>query len=75
MTQAIKIGNVVGVCLDVLEYESSSFDCISSLPEEFHYLVKSDKVIMSPHIAGKSFDSELKIAKILAKKIIKEFEK
>ena len=63
---------VLGACLDVLEYEMTSFEGldIATLPEAFQSLIKSDKVILSPHIAGWTHESNEKIARILAEKII-----
>ena len=65
-------GKVQGACLDVLEYEAVSFEDIESktLPEPFKYLINSDKVILSPHVAGWTQESNEKIAYILAQKII-----
>ncbi len=67
----IEHGKVRGACLDVSEYESVSFEKMdfSTLPEPFQYLIKSDKVILTPHIAGWTFESNEKIARILAEKI------
>lgn len=64
-------GKVRGACLDVSEYENVSFEKMdfSTLPEPFQYLIKSDKVILTPHIAGWTFESNEKIARILAAKI------
>jgi D-3-phosphoglycerate dehydrogenase len=41
-----------------------------SLPEAFQYLIKSDKVVLSPHIAGWTQESNEKIARVLAEKIL-----
>jgi len=72
LVKNIKSGKVLGVCLDVLEYEAVSFENINSptLPEPFQYLINSDKVILSPHIAGWTHESNERIAKILVQKII-----
>jgi D-3-phosphoglycerate dehydrogenase len=66
-------GKVLGACLDVLEYEMTSFENIdtATLPEAFQYLTKSDKVILSPHIAGWTHESNEIIAIVLAEKIMK----
>ncbi|HEX8516756.1 MAG TPA: 2-hydroxyacid dehydrogenase [Bacteroidia bacterium] len=65
-------GKVAGACLDVLEYEMTSFEQLetSSLPGAFRELVKSESVILSPHIGGWTHESNEKIAKVLAHKII-----
>lgn len=72
LVEAIKNKKVLGACLDVLEYESISFENIDAekFPEPFKYLINSDKVILSPHIAGWTFESHVKISQVLAKKIL-----
>lgn len=72
LVKNLKSGKVLGACLDVLEYEMISFEALSTneLPEAFQYLIQSDKVILSPHIAGWTHESNQKIARILAEKIL-----
>ena len=72
LVKNIKSGKVLGACLDVLEYEVVSFENIdaSNLPEPFQYLAQSEKVILSPHIAGWTQESNEKIARRLVEKII-----
>jgi D-3-phosphoglycerate dehydrogenase len=72
LVENIKKGKVLGACLDVLEYESSSFESLapSDFPEPFQYLINSSKVILSPHIAGWTQESNVKIAGVLAGKIV-----
>ncbi|MBI3510604.1 MAG: hydroxyacid dehydrogenase [Bacteroidetes bacterium] len=76
LVKAIRSGKIIGACLDVLEYESISFEDIDAekLPEPFRFLIHSEKVMLSPHIAGWTFESHEKIAKVLAEKIITAFE-
>jgi D-3-phosphoglycerate dehydrogenase len=72
LVEAIKKGKVLGACLDVLEYEKTSFENMftdNHLPEAFKYLIKSDKVILSPHIAGWTHESNLKMAKTIVDKV------
>lgn len=71
LVKNIKSGKVLGACLDVLEYEAVSFENLdaSNLPEPFQYLIQSDKVVLSPHIAGWTKESHEKIAKVLVEKI------
>ena len=66
----LKSGKVLGACLDVLEYEKTSFENLSKQTPELKQLLDSDKVILSPHIAGWTKESELKIAQVLLRKII-----
>lgn len=71
----MKSGKVIGACLDVLEYESVSFEQINSseIPSPLHYLLQSDNTILTPHIAGWTHESNIKIAEVLADKIITTF--
>ena len=71
LVKAIKNKKIKGVCLDVLEYEKDSFEKLSEqgLPEEMIYLTKSNKSILSSHIAGWTNESNEKIAEILLNKI------
>jgi D-3-phosphoglycerate dehydrogenase len=73
---ALKLGKVKGACLDVLEYENKSFENLNNdkLTTEMEYLVNSDKTILSPHVAGWTIESNIKIAEILLQKIISDFE-
>jgi D-3-phosphoglycerate dehydrogenase len=77
LVKNMRSGKVKGACLDVLEYEAVSFEHIdaSQLPEPFQYLVSSDKVVLSPHIAGWTHESNEKIALALAHKIRELFSK
>lgn len=72
LVKNLKSGKVLGACLDVLEYEMVSFEALDTkqLPEAFQYLIKSDKVVLSPHIAGWTHESNEKIARVLAEKIL-----
>ena len=71
LIQGLKSGKILGACLDVLEYETKSFETISKnqLPKDFVYLTNSDKVILSPHVAGWTVESYIKLSSVLADKI------
>lgn len=58
-----------GACLDVIDLEESSFENVSS-DESFEFLKTSDSVIMTPHIAGWTLESKLKLSSTIVKKII-----
>lgn len=75
LVEALKNKKVLGACLDVLEYETKSFEDISSkeLPESFRYLSKAKNVVLSPHVAGWTLESYKKLSSFLADKIEKEF--
>ncbi len=68
----LKSDKVLGACLDVLEYESTSFENmdLKTMPEPMQYLIHSDKVILTPHIAGWTHESNYKMGKIIADKMI-----
>jgi D-3-phosphoglycerate dehydrogenase len=72
LVKAMESGKVKGACLDVLEYESHSFEEFenASLPEAFKYILSSEKVVLSPHIAGWTHESNYKMSKIIAEKMI-----
>jgi len=76
LLNGLKSGRILGACLDVLEYESSSFEKTMSSEEnpEFNALLKSDKVIFSPHVGGWSTESYFKLSDVLADKVL-EFYK
>ncbi|MEI6684408.1 MAG: NAD(P)-dependent oxidoreductase [Bacteroidota bacterium] len=70
LVKNLESGKVLGAALDVLEYEDSSFETISgSLPPELDYLVASDRVVLTPHIAGWTRESNEKLARVLVGKI------
>ncbi len=71
----MKEGKVLGAALDVLEYEKLSFEDIDSqrLPDDFKYLIQSENVVLSPHIAGWTHESNYKMAKVISEKIRREF--
>ncbi len=76
LVKNMKNGKVIGAALDVLEYEQTSFENLHSdndLPEAFQYLINNAKVVLTPHIAGWTLESNIKLSEFLADKIIKEF--
>lgn len=75
LLQAIDKGTVRGAALDVLEYENHSFESLDEkdLPQPYRKLIASDKVILSPHIAGWTHESKVKLAKVIVEKILEEF--
>jgi D-3-phosphoglycerate dehydrogenase len=75
LVEAMKNDQVTGACLDVLEYEKSSFESFfeQELPQDFQYLLKSDRVILSPHVGGWTHESYFKLSDVLADKILSHF--
>ena len=75
LIKGLKLNKIKGACLDVLEYEKSSFESFfdQDHSEDFRYLLESDKVLLSPHIAGWTIESYFKLSNVLADKIIAHF--
>ncbi len=67
----IESGKILGACLDVLEMESSSFEdfIIEDNENTFKKLASFDNVLLSPHVAGWTHESNVKLGEELAKKI------
>ena len=68
---AIETGQVLGAALDVLEFEGVSFEKLNeeNLPESFQKLISSDQVLLSPHIAGWTVESNIKLSLFIVEKI------
>lgn len=71
LVKALQTGKILGAGLDVLEYEKLSFEKLfeGEKPEAFTYLLAADNVLLSPHIAGWTFESHQKLAQIIVDKI------
>lgn len=74
LLNAIANGKVLGACLDVLEYEDYSFENIESAlanpNETLKQVLDNPKIILTPHIAGWTFESNRKHAEILWQKLM-----
>jgi D-3-phosphoglycerate dehydrogenase len=69
---ALESGQILGAGLDVLEYEKSSFEALfidCKIPDTFKKLMQSEKVLLSPHVAGWSKESHRKLAQTILDKI------
>lgn len=66
IVNALKQGKILGAGLDVLEVEK--FPALAQ-QEWFDYLRKSRKVILTPHVAGWTFDSYRKVSEVMAGKL------
>jgi D-3-phosphoglycerate dehydrogenase len=75
LVSGIRSGKILGACLDVLDYESTSFEHLDQTNDEesFKFLASSDQVILTPHIAGWTSESYVRLAEILADKILSRF--
>ncbi len=66
IVNALKQGKILGAGLDVLEVEK--FPALAE-QEWFDYLRQSNKVILTPHVAGWTFDSYRRISEVMAGKL------
>ena len=69
LVNALKSGKIKGACLDVLEYEKTSFENLEMKNEDLEYLLNSEKAIITPHIAGWTHESKIKLAQVIVDKI------
>lgn len=72
LVEAMKIKKVLGAGLDVLEYEKLSFETLfqdKNTPEAFQYLLEAKNVLLTPHIAGWTFESHERLAQVIVNKI------
>ena len=75
LIDGIQNGKILGAALDVLEYEKKDFENTfdNKIHKNFLDLIQNEKVILTPHIAGWTYESHLKLAKIIVQKIQKDF--
>ena len=76
LVTALQQGKILGAGLDVLEYENLSFESLfnsEKKPPALKELLSMDNVILSPHIAGWTTESKVKLAQTIVEKIIAEF--
>jgi len=77
LVSALKSGHILGAGLDVLEYEKKSFENLftTQIPEAFQFLINSENVLLSPHVAGWTLESKQKLAQTIVDKIKLQFHK
>ncbi len=88
LVSALQSGKVLGAGLDVLEYEKASFENLfkssvtssgavsrsaEEIPRAFRYLIDSENVLLSPHVAGWTVESKEKLAQTIVDKIKAKF--
>ena len=72
LVSALQTCQVLGAGLDVMEYETKSFEALfddGKIPDALQYLTQSDKVLLSPHVAGWTNESHKKLAQTIVHKI------
>jgi D-3-phosphoglycerate dehydrogenase len=76
LVAGLQSGKILGAGLDVLEYESTSFQSIfnkAQLPRALSYLLQADNVLLSPHVGGWTMESHKRLATTLVAKIKHQF--
>ncbi|REE27821.1 D-3-phosphoglycerate dehydrogenase [Winogradskyella pacifica] len=76
LVKGLKSGKILGAGLDVLEYEKSSFENLftsNEMPEAFQYLIAAENVLLSPHVAGWTVESNIKLSQTIVDKIKAKF--
>ncbi len=68
VADGLETGKIKGACLDVLENEKLQ-KLTSEQKKDFEKLSTSERVIFTPHIAGWTFESYMKINEVLVEKI------
>jgi D-3-phosphoglycerate dehydrogenase len=76
LVDAMKSGKVKGACLDVLEYETKAFGNFenNNVPEDFTFLLNAKNTVLTPHVAGWTQESYVKLATSLFDKVAAKFE-
>ena len=72
LVAAMQTKKILGAGLDVLEYEKLSFETLfndKETAEPLQYLLKAQNCILTPHIAGWTFESHKRLAQVIVNKI------
>ncbi len=77
LLKGLSEGKVLGACLDVLEYESASFEenFLEDENQTLKDLLRHPNVMLSPHVGGWTKESYYKLSKVLSDKILAHFGK
>ena len=74
LVAAMKSGKVLGAGLDVLEYEKKSFENWEATDHEvMEYLRSAPNVLLTPHVAGWTVESKIKLAQTIVDKVKAKF--
>ena len=69
LIDALQNESVRGACLDVLEMETAAFDVSATPSKAWDYLTRHPNVILSPHVAGWTVQSHVKLSEVILEKI------
>ena len=65
----LKNGTIKGACFDVLEMETTAFEAAFSASGAWNYLSKHNNVVLTPHVAGWTVQSQIQLSEVILKKI------
>ena len=74
LVEGLKCGKIKGACLDVLDKETAAFDVALEQSDEWKYLSQHPNVVLTPHVAGWTVQSHLKLSEVILSKIKKVLE-
>ena len=69
LVNGLKANKVKGACLDVLDIETAAFDLNIEQSDDWAFLTASKRVILSPHVAGWTTESYLRLSEVILSKI------
>ncbi len=69
LVEGLKSNKIKGACLDVLDIETSAFNVAFTQSTQWVYLSQHPKVLLSPHVAGWTTQSHLKLSEVILSKI------
>lgn len=69
LVNGLKANKVKGACLDVLDIETAAFDLNIEQSDDWQFLTASNRVILSPHVAGWTIQSHLRLSEVILSKI------
>ncbi len=78
LVASLQSGQILGAALDVLEYENLSFESLflkNQIPKPMEYLMQAKNVLLSPHIAGWTVESHIKLSEVIVRKIKELYSK
>ena len=74
LIEGLKKGKILGAALDVIEYEKKTFENLLSskkIMTNFLNLVDLKKIVITPHIAGWTHESKIKMVEVILQKVEK----
>jgi len=73
LLDALDDGRVISAGLDVFDREASSFEVVQDADATWQRLIAHPRVQVSPHVAGWTEESYVKLSSVLADKVLAEF--